>query len=333
MIWNRTCPLLANGYAWEFALQHECQHQETIAELLQLLAQHRGKNYYPDFLDMQAELSLHPLDSRRTTEMVAIPGGVFEMGSDAPAGYDNEKKAHLVEVAPFQLERRPVSVGQWILFMQDGGYQRPELWTPQGWDWRQAANAQHPEYWQPWKDGYGCYRPAGLAGMSSDEPVMSISWYEANAYARWNGKRLPTEAEWEFAARYDPQSGLSRTYPWGEGTPPRNGIDYGLKCAARLDLNTLLPQTMGILSGRSKNSFGLSQMAGSAWEWTSTPFLPYPGFTAFPYDGYSKDHMDGQHYVCRGGSWATAAPILRASFRNWYIPTYRQGFLGLRCAL
>ena len=327
-------PLLADGYAWEFAHQHECQHQETIIELLQLLAQSGGQSAANDFREEQATQCLYPPDSTHTTEMANIPGGEFLMGSDAPGGYDNEKQAHKVTVAPFQLAVRPVSVGQWNLFIQDGGYARPELWTPTGWQWRQAEGAEHPEYWQPQKRGYGCYRPGGLTGMSADEPVMSISWHEANAYARWDGKRLPTEAEWEFAARYDPRTGQTRPYPWGQSSVPAEGIDYGLKCAARMKLPAMQPRSLEMLaSAPSTNPFGLRQMAGSVWEWTSTPFLPYPGFTAFPYDGYSKDHFDGSHYVCRGGSWASAEIILRASFRNWYIPTYRQGFLGLRCAV
>lgn len=325
-------PLLADGYAWEFALQHECQHQETITELLQLLTQQRHRHYSQKFGVDEIALNLPASTSVRDSEMVEIPGGVFVMGSNAPGGYDNEKQEHSVEVAPFQLERRPVSIGQWLRFMEAGGYHRPELWTQEGWAWRQSEGAEHPEYWFRWGPGYGVYRPGGLMNLRWEEPVMSLSWYEADAYARWANKRLPTEAEWEFAARYDPQSGLARTYAWGEGVPPRGGIDYGLGRAKPLRLGSLMPQVMRKPPAPCKNPFGLEYLAGSVWEWTSTPFLPYPGFRAFPYDGYSQAHMDGRHYVCRGGSWATSRRLLRASFRNWYVPTYRQGFLGLRCA-
>lgn len=294
-------PLIADAYAWDFAHQHECQHQETIRELLQLLAQHQGRQLAKDWgglsaalLSNQADtalpsLSLPSLSSEPQGDMAAIPGGTFLMGSDAHCVYDNEKRAHPVEVAPFQLERQPVTVGRWLQFLQDDGYKRKALWTAEGWEWRQAEGINYPEYWQPSGQGYACYRPSGLSALGAEEPVMSISWYEADAYARWAGKRLPTEAEWEFAA-------------------------------------------LGDLSQPIQPFYGLTHMTGSIWQWTSSPFLPYPGFRAFPYDGYSLDHMDGNHFVCRGGSWASDTKIMRPSFRNWYVPTYRQGFLGLRCA-
>ncbi|HZO88159.1 MAG TPA: SUMF1/EgtB/PvdO family nonheme iron enzyme [Chthonomonadaceae bacterium] len=309
-------PLLADGYAWEFALQHECQHQESITELLQLIQKERAPEPPSG---AEAEIVLAPAS---VTEMIAIPGGAFRMGSNDRHGYDNEKVEHQVEVAPFQLERTPVSAAQWVEFIQEGGYRRKELWTEEGWAWRQHEGAEHPEYWRPHGKGYLYYSAVGLRSLSPGEPVSSISWYEADAYARWQGKRLPTEAEWEYAAAWDPATGRTRRYPWGDDPEPGDRADYGLQRWAPLPVG----------GKTTANALGLCNMAGGVWEWTAKPFLPYPGFRAFPYDGYSKDHMDGKHYVCRGGSWATAAPILRCSFRNWYVPTYRQGFLGVRCA-
>jgi gamma-glutamyl hercynylcysteine S-oxide synthase len=311
-------PLLADGYAWEFALRHECQHQETICELLQLIRKQELERHVGE-----ARLLAYP--APREPEMLSLEGGAFLMGSDDPNGYDNEKLPHEVIVDPFELERTPVTAFQWKQFMDDGGYQRRELWTEEGWAWREAERAMCPEYWVTSRTGgdYVYCGPRGLRPIHRDEPVSSVSWFEADAYTRWAGKRLPTEAEWEFAAANEPATGRSRHYPWGEQAP-----EPDLAC---FDIVEWQPAPVGDRP-EGESALGLLDMAGGVWEWTATPFLPYPGFRAWPYDGYSKEHMDGRHFVCRGGSWATSAPNLRCAFRNWYVPTYRQGFLGLRCA-
>lgn len=313
---NSENPLITDGYAWEFALQHECQHQETISELLQLICQQEGAP-----ADFPTQIAFGP---EPETQMMSLPGGAFRMGANDRHGYDNERCEHTVTVAPFALDRLPVTAAQWCQFMRQEGYHRPELWSAEGWAWRQRANVTHPEYWTLQGDGYAYFGGRGVRPIHPKEPVTSVSWYEAEAYARWVGKRLPTEVEWEFAARHDPRTGKSRRFPWGDAPPEAHLACFGLTHRQPLPVG-------GRDSGAS--ALGLLDMAGNVWEWTSTPFLPYPGFEAFPYDGYSKEHMDGNHYVCRGGSWASAAPILRCSFRNWYVPTYRQGFLGVRCAL
>jgi gamma-glutamyl hercynylcysteine S-oxide synthase len=309
-------PLVADGYAWEFALQHECQHQETICELLQLIRKQMDSAPLPDGAARQV------LEDQPPSGTVRIPGGKFKMGSEIRHDYDNEHDAHEVEVAPFELDRRPVTAGDWALFIADGGYHRRELWSDAGWAWREPESAQMPEYWFASGPGFGYYAAGGTRALHPSEPVTSISWFEADAYARWRGMRLPTEAEWEFAAGFDPATEKMRRYPWG---------DEVAGCAhADCEIHRFRP--LPVTEAAHPNAFGLIGMAGGAWEWTSSPFLPYPGFEAFPYDGYSKEHMDGNHMVCRGGSWATSGWILRCSFRNWYVPTYRQGFLGLRCA-
>jgi iron(II)-dependent oxidoreductase len=237
------------------------------------------------------------------------------MGSDDRHVYDNEKDAHEVRVEAFELASMPVTAAEWCEFMADGGYERRELWTADGWAWRDREGATRPEYWL--EDGRYA-GPAGPREIDPREPVSCVSWYEADTFARWAGARLPTEEEWEYAAR----GSRSLPYPWGSESPE------GRACHA---MESWGPVAAGRFpSGASP--FGILDMAGNVWEWTSTPFLPYPGFEAFPYDGYSKDHMKGEHRVCRGGSWATSARILRSSFRNWYVPSYRQGFLGLRLA-
>jgi len=304
---------LGDGYAWEFALQHECQHQETITEMLQLI--HKQIDPTP--------VEAHRWNSEHKPEMLEILGGTFCMGSANRHDYDNEADPHHVEIDRFRLAKHPVTAYEWTLFMEDGGYSRAELWTKEGWDWRESENAVAPEYWIRQERGWAFFSPLGPRPIHPDEPASCLSWFEADAYARWAGKRLPTEAEWEYSASVDPSTGLSRRHPWGAQTATAQHACYGL--------NDWGPSIVGSYP-LGASAFGIHDMAGSIWEWTSSKFLPYPGFRAFPYDGYSKDHMKGAHHVCRGGSWATAAPILRSSFRNWYVPTYRQGFLGLRLA-
>ncbi|GAB4452097.1 MAG: ergothioneine biosynthesis protein EgtB [Armatimonadaceae bacterium] len=314
-------PLLCDGYAWEFALQHECQHQETICELLELIR----KEAPPTEADRQCAESAEPFAPAPPTEaMVSLSGGTFLMGSEVRHFYDNEKMPHPVTVEPFALDPTPVTAAQWLAFLKDGGYKRAELWTQAGWQWCQAEHAELPEYWEATDNGAFIYiGPQGRRHIHSDEPVSSISWYEADAYARWAGKRLPTEQEWEFAAVFEPETGNSRRFPWGDSAPEASRAAFGM--------HRWKPAPVGTFpEGRSAT--GICDLAGNVWEWTGSAFLPYPGFVAYPYDGYSLEHMDGNHFVCRGGSWATAAPILRCSFRNWYVPTYRQGILGMRCA-
>ena len=318
-------PLLADGYAWEFAIQHECQHQETICELLQLIRHYRctGRSG-----GSELEASPAPAGERRSgraepQQMVSIAGGTFLMGSDDLHGYDNEKRAHRVDIASFELDKYPVTVGDWIEFIRANGYGERRVWSDPGWEWRETQSINLPEYWIECEAGRYAYSSADRMRMLDPcEPVSSLSWYEADAYARWVGKRLPTEAEWEFAAAYDPSSGRIQRFPWGDDPTGAHRFSCEIR---RWQPEPIGPET-------EPNSLGLCGMAGGVWEWTSTPFLPYPSFVPFPYEGYSKEHMDGKHFVCRGGSWATDRRILRTSFRNWYVPTYRQGFLGLRCA-
>lgn len=285
-------PYLRDGYVWDFALQHECQHQETIAEMLQLIRQTR--NQEPDPPVLEAKQSV-----RRT--FATIPGGSFVMGSNAWTGYDNERGEHEVDVAPFQLAEAPVTAAEWVEFISEGGYARCELWSEDGWAWRERERAEKPEFWTLRDGRWLTWGAAGLREIHPDEPAMSLSWFEAEAFAHWVGARLPTEAEWEYAARAhgDPSQADCDLCGWGP---------------------------------RPTSGEGIRGLYGGAWEWTSSLFLPYPGFEAFPYDGYSKDHMKGAHRVCRGGSWATSRLLIRPSFRNWYVPKYRQGLLGMRLA-
>lgn len=300
------CPFRKDGYAWEFAIQHECQHQETICEMLCLIQ----KQIPP------TEVEPLPWQSDRTVTFIPLPGGTFRMGTDDATAYDNEKEPHDVVVAPFSLAATPVTCFEWSRFIADGGYANRDLWTDKGWFWREAEGVEAPEYWLRQGEAWVSYGPFGVRALHPDEPVCGVGHHEAEAFARWSSARLPTEEEWEYAARAD-------TYPWGSAEPTDT--------LARHRMTGWSPAPVGT-HAEGASAEGIDDLAGNVWEWTSTPFLPYPGFQAFPYDGYSKDHMKGEHRVCRGGSWATASPILRRTFRNWYVPTYRQGFLGVRLA-
>jgi len=302
-------PFLAQGYAWDFAIQHECQHQETICEMLHLIQKEIPQSGDVAWISPSEE-------TLRETEWAAFEGGTFVMGTNLAVAYDNEKLPHEVSVSPFRLAKTQVMVSQWLAFMADKGYGRSELWTDEGWAWKQEECVQAPEYWVSNHGGWATYGPWGLRSLEAGEAVCGVSHHEAEAFAKWAGKRLPTEEEWEFAAR-------AGTYPWGCEAPSSEHARFGMEGWG--------PAAVGT-HDRGASLDGVQDLAGNVWEWTSSSFLPYPGFVAFPYDGYSKDHMLGAHRVCRGGSWATAAPILRRTFRNWYVPTYRQGFLGVRLA-
>ncbi len=287
---NSSSPLLRNGYAWDFAVQHECQHQETICEMLVLIQREIGPRKLPTATTWERGVR---------QQMIQIDNGEFVMGSDDAFAYDNEKQPHAVHVNSFSIARTPVTAYDWSQFMES------------------AQDAKFmPEYWIDADEGYFSYSPIGIRAVHPDEPVMGISHSDAVAFAQWAGMRLPTEEEWEFAAR----AGI---YPWGDAEPTKDRACFGISSWA--------PQLVGTHAAGA-TSDGILDMAGNVWEHTSSLFLPFPGYSAYPYDGYSKDHMKGEHFVCRGGSWATAGPILRRTFRNWYVPSYRQGFLGMRLA-
>lgn len=283
--------ILRDGYAWEFAIQHEMQHQETIVELLTLIARELGGHERPTPL---------PTGDPQPQEWIDVPAGEAKIGSDEPFVYDNERLAHCVSLSAFQIASRPATVADWAAFIGDGGYDRPELWSAEGWAWRLASQIGHPEYWIAAEGGWLSFTVDGVRTLHPSEPVFGISHFEAEAYAAWSGARLPTEFEWEAAARL---------FPASSDDPARLHPEPIVSNADR-------PIALGC----------------GVWEHTASPFLPYPGFTAYPYDGYSLDHMDGRHFVLRGGSFATSPALRRPSFRNWYIPTYRQGFLGVRLA-
>jgi iron(II)-dependent oxidoreductase len=262
-----------------------------------------------------------------------IPGGTSLLGAtpDEPFVFDNEKWAHPVEVKPFALARAPVTQAEFAVFVHDDGYRRRELWSEEGWPWRETMGAEHPVYWQRVSNSGWLRRHFDKwVPLEADHPVIHVSWYEAEAYCRWAGRRLPTEAEWEVAAAAEPDpkggclSPRKRRFPWGDGPPHPEHANLDWHAMGCLDVGTL---------PAGDSAFGCRQMIGNVWEWTSSDFLPYPGFVVDPYKEYSAPWF-GTRKVLRGGSWATRSRLLRNTWRNFYGPDRRDVWAGFRtCAL
>ncbi len=266
-----------------------------------------------------ADAGPHPGD-------VEIPGGVYLLGSprDYPFTLDNEHWEHPVELAPFRIARAPVTQAELAAFVDDGGYERRELWSDEGWRWRTEAGAEHPVYWRRAGDGWERRVFDRWIPLEPHRPAIHVSWYEAEAWCRWAGRRLPTEAEWEAAAA---GPAPKRYLPWG-GEPAdatRANVDWaGLEAGGTVDVGA---------SPEGDGPFGCRQMIGNVWEWTETGFGPYPGFSPGPYREYSEPWFGGRK-VLRGGCWATRGRLLRSTWRNYYPPERRDVWAGFRtCAL
>ncbi len=328
---ERTRDHLASGHAdperdylAQYAIFHEDMHCEAYTYTRQTLAYAAPELSNP-YSDLPA--------SECVEGDVSIPGGEFNLGAPADGEFvfDNEKWAHAVEIQPFSIARTAVSNRQFLEFVEQGGYTNKELWDPQGWQWRTENALMHPVYWRRgeasrWEiRSFDQWRP-----LVPDAAVIHVSWYEARAYCRWAGRRLPTEAEWEVAASAEPSedgqalSANKRTYPWGEEKPD--------KFLANLDGHGLGTINVNALPD-SDSAFGCRQMIGNVWEWTDTQFAPYPDFTPDMYQDYSQPLFDITR-VLRGGGWATRARMIRNTFRTYYGPNRNDVFAGFRtCAL
>jgi iron(II)-dependent oxidoreductase len=311
-------PLLEDGYVFRMVLQHEYQHNETILQTLQLK---KGRPYPASRAVGRPSRHEHApaLDAS-----VRIPAGRYTLGTDDRSeAYDNERPRHAVELAAFDMDVYPVTNDAYQAFIADGGYDRSELWSDEGWGWRTEAGLTAPQYWFR-RDGAWWHR------VMDDErpidplrPVCHVCFWEAEAFARWAGKRLPTEAEWEVAALWDPETGRSRRQPWGDEAPSA--------LTANVDQLGFDTTPVGAHPG-GVSAFGCHDMIGNVWEWTSTAFAGYPGYSTFPYPEYSEVFFGTEYRVLRGGSWATRAGAIRGTFRNWDYPIRRQIFSGIRCA-
>ncbi|MBW3609957.1 MAG: ergothioneine biosynthesis protein EgtB [Actinobacteria bacterium] len=325
--------LLGAGFVYGMVLQHEHQHDETMLATLQLMD---APGYRPPHSSPSSppRPSWHEASGARPSrqrtwvapgEEVLVDGGPFLMGTDTHAwAYDNERPAHVVDLAPFRIDVLPTTNSQYLEFVEAGGYQQRQWWSDAGWAWRMGAGLDHPGCWR--RHGAGAWsqnRFGWEEDLALDEAVQHVCWYEADAYARWRGRRLPSEAEWEKAASWDPHKGVKRSYPWGDHEPT--------PALANLGQRRFGPAPVGSCPDGA-SAYGCQHMVGDVWEWTSSDFGPYPGFRAFPYKEYSQVFWGSDHKVLRGGSWATHRSAVRCTFRNWDYPIRRQIFAGLRCA-
>ncbi len=310
---------IRNGFSVEtllnVAVEHRLMHVETLAYMLhQLPLDSKVPQASPTVLAPEA---FHP-------RIINIPAGRTSLGLDRNSdsfGWDNEFDMHSVDVPAFAIDQYMVTNAQFLEFMDAGGYQSRSFWTEADWNWKSAEGISHPVFWKA-ADGGWIYRTMfHEIPLPPDWPVY-VSHAEANAYARWAGKALPTEPQWQRAAYGNPQRS-ENYYPWGEDAPAPS--------LGNFDFNSWDPCPVNA-NPAGRSAFGVDGMLGNGWEWTSSEFGPFPGFKAFPfYPGYSANFFDGKHFVMKGGSPRTAACMLRPTFRNWFQAHYQYVYAGFRC--
>jgi iron(II)-dependent oxidoreductase len=316
---DRVARLIDRDFVYGMVVRHEHQHVETMLATLQLMAAGgpAAAGHGPGFPGSTAEGS----------DEVLVPAGPFVMGSDTdPWAYDNERPAHAVDLPAFFIDATATTNSSYARFVDAGGYDDPSCWSETGWKWRQEAGLCAPEFWIASADGWQRRRFGRVETLPRREPVQHICWYEADAYARWAGKRLPTEAEWEKAASWDPVDGLGMKHAF-----PNCATDETPDAALWGATARWGPDDVGAHPGGSTPA-GVHDMIGGVWEWTASDFGGYPGFVSFPYREYSEVFFGAEYKVLRGGSWATDRTTVSTTFRNWDYPIRRQIFSGVRCA-
>ena len=306
-------------YFYLLALFHEDMHSEAFTYTRQTLG-------YPKPCFIQEHIN-KDVEQTPKPEDIEIPGGKFQLGAerDGEFIFDNEKWGHEVTLAPFKISKYAVSNEDYLEFVQVKGYQNQKFWCEAGWRWRSEANLELPIYWKQdtnnkwYQRQFDQWQP-----LAMNHAAIHISWYEAQAFCNWAGRRLPTEAEWEFAAACDPKESLmyKRVLPWGAGEHNKNA-----------NLDSTYPSTVDVNTyPKGDSAFGCRQMIGNVWEWTASTFLPYPGFSPDCYTDYSRP-LFGQTKVLRGGAWPTRGRMLRNTWRNYYGPDRNDVFAGFRtCA-
>ncbi len=318
-------PTDRDRYHYRLAVNHECMHQEALAYMRQFVGLRA-----PIAAFGRAETS--GLSAGDLPGDVEVAGGTFVLGASRNSKfvYDNEKWGHEIEVEPFLIARSPVTASEFAAFVDDGGYHRPELWSTEGWSWRRSAELDHPISWRP--DGVGWYRACfdEVVPLEPSHPVVHVSWYEADAYCRWAGRRLPSELEWETAAagaRGADGGELGRDkrrYPWGNSESHDIITNCSMMYGGLVDV-AAFPD--------GDSLFGCRQMIGNVWEWTDSDFYPFPGYVIDkPYREYSQPWF-GARKVLRGGSWATHSCLAYNEYRNFFEPKRNDTYSGFRtCA-
>jgi gamma-glutamyl hercynylcysteine S-oxide synthase len=297
------------------AIEHRLMHAETLAYMLHQLPLERKVRK-----ERAPELAVSP----SVPSMIEIPAGRARLGissQDGAFGWDNEFEAQTVDVPAFAIDKYKVTNRQYLDFITAGGCDNPEFWTKEDWDWRAAHDIRRPVFWIQKSDGWYFRTMFDEIPLPMDWPVY-VSQAEASAYARWANKSLPTEAQWHRAA-YGSRNNVERFFPWGDESPDASKGNFEFQNWDPTPVNAF-PD--------GDSAFGVTDLLGNGWEWTSSKFEPFPGFQRFSfYPGYSADFFDGKHYVMKGASPRTAACMLRRSFRNWFQPHYQYVYAGFRC--
>ncbi len=306
-----------DGFIHEMVIRHEHQHNETMLQTLEL-ARLGGYDIPGRRAHPSAPGLLEP-----GLEFVHVAPGACTLGASATGfAYDNERPRHRTDVRGYLLGHTPVTNASYLTFVEGGGYERREWWSDEGWAWKEDYDISRPGCWTA--DLGSEWRLGTLRPLDPDEPVVHVSWFEADAFARAHGARLPTEIEWEKAATWDQELEAARPFPWGDAT-----IDS--RAHANVDQLGAGPASAGAHAA-GISPYGCLGMIGDVWEWTSSDFGGYPGFTPYPYEQYSQVFFGDGYKVLRGGSWATRARVATPTFRNWDYPQRRQIFSGFRLA-
>jgi gamma-glutamyl hercynylcysteine S-oxide synthase len=310
-------PLLHRGEAVFTILEHEAMHQETLLYMWHRLPfdqKRRPPAYAP-----RAEGAVP------AQQWIDIPAGCATLGADLSMltfGWDNERPHRQEHVAAFAIQQHDTTNGSFLEFVNAGGYSDERWWQPEDWSWVRSAGMQAPIFWERNDDEWRWRGMFDLIPLPLSWPVY-VSHAEASAYARWRGMRLPTEAEFQRAA-YGTAAGDERVHPWGDALPgPQHGV---------FDFSSWDPEPAGSHPA-GQSAWGVDDLVGNGWEWTSTLFAPFPGFQPMPsYPEYSADFFDENHFVMKGASPATAHELLRPTLRNWFRPRYPYVYATFRCA-